>query len=392
MINFKRKTGLPFFLWLTYLALFKSRGTAARLTPRRIRLLLAFYVLFPLLELGNWLGFLLDNIFFREYRTQSIGQPVFIVGTPRSGTTLLQRILAQDKETFACLRTWEIFFAPSITQRKLFERLVMLDRRLGCPLGKRIAAWESRALGRVPMHRLGLQEPEEDDFLMLHIWASSFLILFFPFPEEIESYAHFDERMSPADKARIMAFYTRCIQRHLYMRGRHKHFLSKNPNFSSRVETLYKQFPDAKIIYMARNPLAMLPSVKSWLLYQWDVFNDAPLDDEEFQDYFMEVGRYWYCYPLERLAQMPEDQYAIVKFDTLIRDVEQTVRDLYARLGFSISPEFARVLREETEKAKRYRSSHQYSLEQMGFERSQIIAQYRDVFEQFDFDTGWDET
>jgi len=171
--------------------------------------LLTFYVGFPLLEIATWLGFRLDDVFFRRYRTQPVTQPVFIVGTPRSGTTLLQRVLARDKATFACLRTWEIFFAPSITQRKLCEGIAALDRRLGCPLGKRIEAWEASALGQVPMHRLGLQEPEEDDFIMLHIWASSFFILVFPFPEEIDPYAYFDEIMPPADKARIMAFYPR---------------------------------------------------------------------------------------------------------------------------------------------------------------------------------------
>ncbi len=388
MAKFKRKTGLPFFLRLTYLALFKSRDTAARLTPKRIRLLLAFYVLFPLLEIVTWLGFLLDDVFFRGYRTQPITRPVFIVGTPRSGTTFLQRVLARDEGTFACLRTWEIFFAPSITQRKLCEKLAALDRRLGRPLAKRIKAWEARALGQVPMHKLGLQEPEEDDFLMLHIWASSFFILFFPFSEEIEPYAYFDEKMSSADKARIMEFYERCIQRHLYARGRDKYFLSKNPNFSPRVETLYKHFPDAKIIYMVRNPLEMLPSVKSWLLYQWEAFNDAPLEDQEFQDYFMEVGRYWYCYPLERLTRMPEEQYTIIRFDDLVQDVGQTVRDLYARLGIPLTPAFDQILQEETEKARRYQSPHRYSLEQMGFNRAQIVEQYEDVFEHFDFDIG----
>jgi hypothetical protein len=388
MAVFRRKTGLSFFLRLTYLALFKSRGTAARLTPRRIRLLMAFYGLFPLLEAVTRLGFLLDDVFSWGYRAQPITEPVFIVGTPRSGTTLLQRVLAQDRETFTCLRTWEIFFAPSITQRKLCETLAALDRRLGRPLGQRIEAWEARALGQVPMHRLGLQEPEEDDFLMLHIWASSFFILFFPFPEEIAPYAHFDEKMLPADRARIMTFYQRCIQRHLYMRGRGRRFLSKNPNFSPRIETLRKHFPDAKFIYMVRNPLAMLPSVKSWLLYQWEVFNDAPLEDGEFQDYFMDVGRYWYRYPLEHLALMPEDQYAIVKFEDLVQDVGQTVRDLYTRLKIPLTPAFDRVLQEETEKARHYRSSHQYSLEQMGFDRAQIVAQYQDVFERFDFDMG----
>jgi hypothetical protein len=55
-----------------------------------------------------------------------------------------------------------------------------------------------------------------------------------------------------------------------------------------------------------------------------------------------------------------------------------------------MSPTFARVLHEEATRARTYRSRHCYSLEEMGMDSNQIVAQFWDVFERFGFDTRGD--
>ena len=116
------------YLWLTN----------GRWTPRRIAILVAFYLGYPLLELSIWLGFLLDNIFFRGHRDQQVRSPVFIVGNPRSGTTFLHRLVAKDTDRFSTMKMWEILFAPSITQRKMVAGLATFDRWVGGPVRKRL--------------------------------------------------------------------------------------------------------------------------------------------------------------------------------------------------------------------------------------------------------------
>ena len=107
-------------------------------TVRRAGIFLALYLLYPLLEAVIWLGLLLDDVFFRAYRRVQITAPVFIVGNFRSGTTLLHRLLALDRERFATMKMWEILLAPSILQRKLAFLLPALDRRLGHLLHRQI--------------------------------------------------------------------------------------------------------------------------------------------------------------------------------------------------------------------------------------------------------------
>jgi hypothetical protein len=378
------------FAKFTWVALFKSGGTNFRLTPKRIAWALAFYIFFPLLEFVTWVGFLLDDVFFRDYQREQIEQPVFIVGNPRSGTTFLHRLMAKDKENFTSMQTWEVLFAPSITQRKLVRALAALDRWLGSPLHRQMAAWEKRWQEQNVVHKVTLRVPEEDQYLFVHIWSTLAVWLFSAILEEGAPYTYFDTAMSGAEKRRVMNFYQRCIQRHLYAHGgdhrQAEHYLSKNPSSTPKVDTLYEFFPEAKIIYLIRNPLDVIPSYVSLLDYTWNVLGD-PLWEYGSRDYVLDMARHWYSYPLERLGRAPRDSYIVVNFNDLVSDAEQMVADIYSRFGFDISPAFAQVLQEEAEKARSYRSKHEYSLKQMGLTREQIVAQYEDVFDRFDFDT-----
>ncbi|MCX6033276.1 MAG: sulfotransferase [Chloroflexi bacterium] len=377
--------GLYFRLY--YASLFKSAGTDARLTPKRRRFLLLFFLGFGLLEFFAWLGFLCDEIFFRGYRKQKIERPVFMLGNPRAGTTFLDRVMAKDTETFLPIRTWEIVLAPSVTQRHFWKAVAALDRRLGSPLRRRVVAAEQENFSKVKMHRFGIWEPEEDDFILFHIFSTLFVSLFFPFPQEMPNYAAFDLAIPPAERKRIMTFYRKCVQRHLYFHGGKGQFLSKNPAFTPKIDALYEYFPDAKIIYLARNPLDMLPSLASWMAYQYKAFWD-PKEKYPGKEDLMEMTKAWYHFPLDRLAKAPEDAQAIVKYDDLVRDPGRVVTDLYRRFGFPLSPAYAQTLRVETAKAGGYKSEHLHPLEEIGYDRQQILNDFRDVFERFGFDTG----
>ena len=66
-------------LYITYLAFFKAKNTLARLTPKRIFVLLVFYTIYIVVELLTWLCFGLDEILYPSYRKQEIKEPLFIV-------------------------------------------------------------------------------------------------------------------------------------------------------------------------------------------------------------------------------------------------------------------------------------------------------------------------
>lgn len=238
------------------------------------------------------------------------------------------------------------------------------------------------------MHRTSLREPEEDEYLLLHIWSALTLGLSSGLLEEAAPYVYFDSALPQADRTRIMAFYRRCVQRHLYARHcTHKHYLAKNPALTPKLDSILDTFPDAKIICLVRNPLDAVPSFVHMMQVSWQVVG-APGDSDALRDFVVDMTRHWYRYPLECLRHATEDSYAVVKYDDLVADPQGTVTSLYRRFGFELSPSFASSLHKETARARGFASRHRYSLQQTGLSQQQILAKYQDVFDYFGFDTA----
>lgn len=381
------------FAAFTRRAFFGTKKTAHRLTVKRLSILALFYLFFALIELANWLGFLLDEVLFRDYQDVPIQAPVFIIGNPRSGTTFLQRLLAQDRKTFTSMRLWEILLAPSITQRRVVSAMAKVDHRLGGPLHHLIDVIQQTWEETNAMHASGLLTYEEDQYLLIHIWSTLAVWQFAGFlGEEARAYTHFDQAMAPEEKRRIMAFYRQAIRRHLFAHrkegppARRRHYLAKNPSATPKVDTLCRHFPDAKFIYLARNPLDMIPSDISLLDCTARALGHAA-EPYACRDYVLDMAGHWYTYAPARLAAAPPERAITVNFEALVANADQTVREIYERFGFTISPDYAEALKEEARQARAYRSRHVYDMEKMGLTRQQLVTKYHEVFETFDFDT-----
>ena len=380
---------MPFnfhLFWRTALRSFiRPRHTHARLERKRLMFVLLFYAVWPWWALFTGLCFRLDDLLFPDYQKQEIKRPLFILGNFRSGSTFLHRLLARDRENFTSLRTWDIFITPSITQRKIAGWIAGIDVLIGNPLRQLIVAIDNHSLGRVSIHRVSFFEPEEDENILLHIWSTFFVGMMFPFFDELPPYQFFDHAISGQERRRIMQFYRGCIQRHLYATGGNKYFVSKNPAFSAKIETLMEVFPDANIIYLVRNPLDMLPSTVSWLSYVFSVFND-PLEKYPYRNEILDFTLYWYRHPLDYFDRHPSRNNIIMLYDDLVRKPEQMIRTIYEGFGYIDQFALERIVRDALEDMRRFQSEHVYSYTDMGFTREEIIAAYSDIFTRFGFD------
>lgn len=383
-----KRYGFPVFFRLLRRTLFESRGTFARMTPRRA---LTMAVFVPGLFFGqiiHRIAFVLDDLFFPGWRDVPIERPVFMVGIPRSGTTHLHRLVSKDAERFTTLTTWEMVLAPSIIERKVLIGLGKLDAALGGYARKAIKALEDRAFAPVrKIHKIGLWEPEEDDIALFPIFASVFLIFAFPFPQDLDDLVRFDVKMPPEDKKAIMDFYRDCVKRHLYVHGTDKRFLSKNPAFSSKIDALIETFPDCHIICNVRSPYDAVPSLISFLSFSWSRFDNDKRGDE-FNQLILDLVGHWYRHPADRMEKLgtgPDGRHAFVKYDDLTRDPQSVLEDLYRRIGLQFGPRFQEMLDKEMSKAKSYKSQHEYDLADFGLSVERIEREFGDIFEHFGF-------
>ncbi len=363
---------------------FRTAHTHGALTRKRIIFLLLFYTFWPAMVAFTWACFLLDDLLFPAYRKQPVEKPLFILGNFRSGSTFLHRLLARDSTTFTCLRTWDIFMMPSISQRRIYQALGRLDAWLGGPAMKFLKRFDARFLGHVRIHKIGLFEPEEDEMLLMYAWSSFFVGILFPFLDELPPYQFFDTAIPVAERRRIMGFYRACVQRHLYATGG-RYFLAKNPAFSPKIQTLLEIFPDARIVYLVRNPLNMLPSTLSWLDYAWHVSSDAR-ERYPYRDEVLALTQYWYDHPLQVLDENPSPRHMILKFEDLIDSPDAIIRDVYSQFDYPRSPDLEKILQDAVAETLIHRSDHMYNYEEMGYTREQIVQEFAHIFDRFGFD------
>lgn len=370
------------FFRMIYLSFFKSKNTLAPLTAKRFIALVVFFAIFPLAQLFNAMCFRLDNIIFPRWRTIELEPPVFIIGNPRSGTTFLHRVLAQDKERFFFFLAWEIFF-PAIIQKKCLSFLGRIDNRLGNFFEKKIREIEAKILKNFnKMHKTGLFFPEECETLLIHIFSTYNVLFFFPF-KELDWFDRFDIACPAEHRKRIMSFYLNCVKRQAYFKGNRGRLLSKSPGFTPKIKSLLEYFPGCKIIYIARNPLQVIPSTFNLVSEIWKSAGFKPTPDDMHKIY--EMATFYYSYPLTFFEQISPLSYQLVNYNHLVEKPSHVVYSIYDHFGFTMSEMYKDTLKKDDEKAKVYKSSHVYSQNQLVYRREQIISDLHEIFDRFSF-------
>ena len=316
-----------------------------------------------LLTLLHWLGFLLDEIFYRGYR-----RPVFIVGIPRSGTTWLQRVLAQD-DSLTSLTLWECLVAPSVSERRLWRSIGWLFRPLAA-LVRRIGVNPLTVMARI--HKIRLQEPEEDFLLLLPLHACLLLVFLCPQSRRYWDLARFDLAIKPARRQVVMHYYYRCLQKHLYVHGVSKRLLSKNPSFTPYVRSLRETFPDARFIFCVREPVAVVGSQLSSL----EPVARLLYSDVRARQLQMDMLRLLQHYYGIVAGQQAERWVIVVPYDSLIAHLGDTVEAIYGRLALSIDARFRSRLAALAKQGRSYQSGHRYDLSQFGLNASIVTQQF----------------
>ncbi len=375
----------PAFIRYNLRAFLKTKGQHYRLTPKRFLVMIIWLVLYIPAQLINRVCFLMDEVLYPQYRKQAIEKPIFIIGNPRSGTTFLHRLLYKDHKLFTAFTVWELILAPSIFQRKFIWGIIRLARLAGYPL-RRSLVWINRKINsheQTKAHSIKVDAAEEDEHILIHNWTSASLWAIYPFRDELIPYFYFDRDIPKQKQEKVMDFYKKMVQRHIYAHGGKQIFLSKNPAFTPKIAALSQTFPDARFIIPVRNPLEAMPSMFEYMSSGWQIFCD-PLEPYPNKEDFFEVMRYYYLYPIEFFKDKVH-QCEFIKYDELTEQPDRIVENLYDWLGLNYTSEFKQVVTKESQSARNYQSQHEYSIDKMGLSKEEILKEFQAVFSHYEF-------
>ncbi|MDH3200891.1 MAG: sulfotransferase [Myxococcales bacterium] len=327
----------------------------------------------------------LDELIHPEYRDQKIDKPVFVFANPRSGTTLVHRLISMDDEVFTTIKLYQTIF-PSVTATRTFKRLVeVAQTSVGGVLNRVYEFFNNPLESRwTEVHHLSLDQPEEDVCTLLWSLQSPALGLLFPFMDDLQSQTWLD-RQSPEQRAAFMDCYESTLKRHVYEAGG-KRFLNKNVFFAPSVRSMYGRFPDAAFVYLIRNPIDGLPSFLNMFYQAWKAHSPSIRPDGEEIQALKQLGYDYYRYALECRREIPKNQFIVIRYEDLVRDPKSTILGLYGRLDMPVSEAFEAKLDEAIKVHRDWESSRDFGLDFFGVTPEEVYSELRDVFEEFGYE------
>ena len=178
--------------------------------------------------------------------TQPIERPIFITGLPRSGTTFLHKLMMADPDNRAPL-VWETIYPFRLSARR-DTRQAQVTRQL--------RAFERLAPTFRALHPMEATSPQECSEIAAHVFRS----LRFDTNYQIPSYRHWldacVERHLPAYR-----FHKRFLQHLQHQDGRARQWVLKCPEHVFALPAIRQVYPDARLVFVHRDPVKVLLSV-----------------------------------------------------------------------------------------------------------------------------------
>jgi Sulfotransferase family len=257
---------------------------------------------------------------------QPITKPIFISGLPRSGTTFLHSLLAEDPGNLVP-RVWQLIHPyPPRDPKSSDLRLQRVARQL------RLFGLLAPDFRR--MHPINANSPQECSEITAHVFAS----LRFDSTYYVPSYRNWLDETGHHDPYRFHRRFLQHLQHQTASGGR---WVLKCPDHVFALDAIRSVYPDARLVFVHRDPLAVLLSVARLTETLRRPFTRST--DKA------EIGRRdsdrWLAATELMIAAAQQQRFAEpilhVHYLDLVKDPVGTVAALYRHFGDTLQPDAA---------------------------------------------------
>lgn len=338
----KASTQGPFTLWLGLKLSTMARvaGMGAEIHPCRWSRL----ALLPGMAVYNSVMSLVENIRYgRTLRHTEIKQPpIFVLGHWRSGSTLLHNLLTSDPQ-FSYVNLYQTMFPWHCLTTE------WLGSKIAAPLLPKTR----------PMDNMGISFdlPQEDEFaLCVMTGYSPYLLPIFQHqPRKIDRFFNVEQGLNPKELQEWKDALTLLMKKVTHKTG--KPIVLKSPSHTFRTKLLLEMFPDAKFVYIYRNPYAVL---KSSVHFRKTIFEENALGrcqtadmSEEVMDIYEDCFR---TYERDKVL-VPKGNLHEVCFEKLEADPLGEMQKLYSTLGLNGFEGLNTALAPQMESLRQYKKN-----------------------------------
>ena len=318
------------------------------------------------LELTDW------RLRHPEIAGEEVEDPIFIIGLPRTGTSILHELLAQDPRHRAPLH-WEVRSPcppPESASYDSDPRIALAHRQ--------IRFWNEIVPEYDSMHELGGRIPVECIQLMVHEFRSDELMGRHMVPSYAAWYAQCD--LVPAYE-----FHKKMLQ-NLQWRCARDRWVLKSPSHLGQLEPLLAVYPKARIVFTHRDPLKVIPSVASILYSTAHVRSDA-VDPESLLGWFTGetcAGLLDGMTAMRESGRIAAEQCTDVQYADLMKNPGETLAAVYDHFGidFDAAAEQA-MLDYIAAKPKARHGAHKYDFADTGLDLDEERERFQPYYERY---------
>lgn len=313
---------------------------------------------------------------FPEILEEEICEPLVIVGLGRTGTTMLQRLLACDPRTLSVF-WWESRNpAPFPNADRMADR--SRDPRI-IDAEDEVNAMIESAPHLAAIHPMEAEAPDEEIMLLEHSFFSTT-------PEalvHIPSYSAWLEQQDQTSGYEYLKNLLKFLQWQKKRSGiSGERWVLKSPHHLGFLDLLFKVFPDAAVIQTHRDPVDTIPSWAS-LIYTLRSLASDSVDPKE-------AGRHWsrkFKNAMKRSMEIRDTgigRFMDIWYQEVVKDPLAQLHRIYEFAGMELTPEVEQTMSKWTRDHSRdKRPAHRYTLEEFGLVKEQLqqdFAEYRERF------------
>ena len=328
-----------------------------------------------ILRLLIYVFMFLDQLFYPSLSKIKISNPIIIVGNPRSGTTFLQRFLVKSKFGNGS-QLWQMIY-PSVLLQKIIRPFL--------PLLEKISPAKHHS---TEAHKTSLSSIETDDVGMLFRFFDGFFLYgFFLSWSKKDLFHWIDPKIRDTSKRDYI--WLESVWKCILISSNSDRIVAKLFSVSANAPTFLRKYPNAKILYMVRDPLSVIPSglslVTGVLDKKFGFWNKPESDRNRFLSNL-------YKGLVELLLRFEDDwsngeidksKVLIVKFDKMMGNFDELMDDISKFVDFKVSKDLQLVVDSTSLKQKKYVSEHKYDLAKFGLSKDKIKEDCKAYYETF---------
>lgn len=299
--------------------------------------------------------------------TRPIKKPIIVAGLPRTGTTILHSLLAQDPRAHGPL-SWETL-NPLPPKTGPDNRIQKTQRQLDM-LCKMIPGFEA-------VHPMGAELPTE----CLTIHALNFTSLQFMVNFNIPGYCdwYLNQDFKPT-----LEFHKLFLQVLDYFNPT-DHWVLKTPAYFSTLDAIFEVYPDACIIQTHREPARVLPSTASLFYYGQQLCSDS-IDPKSVAQSQIAFWSKSINKGLNQRLAMPAraHQFFDITFQQLMESPLKAIESIYRHFDMELSDQAVQAMqRFLANHGREKHGKHHYSAQMYGITPNQIEGAFSTYNKQF---------